>query len=86
MLKKFKNLMPFMASFNIKLLFTNILLIETLKPLCTKPLQKSDMLATILRGKDTTFITCLKLPCLNDFFIFDGNFYERCDSIAMGSS
>ena len=37
------------------------------------------MLAIILK---VCFITCLKLPNLNDF---NGKPYEQCDSIAMGS-
>ena len=31
------------------------------------------------------FISCLKSPFLNNFFIFDGKCYEQCDGQAVGS-
>ena len=73
LLKKLENLMYCMSSFNI-------ICNRNIKAFMYKTFSEiKHMLATILK---VCFITCLKLPNLNNF---GGKFHEQCDSIAMGS-
>ena len=72
----------FMASFDIKSLFTNILLTETLS-LCVQNLYKNQ--AHVNNLTKTSFYRLLKITMSESFFIFDGKFFEQCDGVAMDS-
>ena len=71
-----------MASFDIKSLFTNIPLTETLN-LCVQNLYKNQTHVNNLN--ESSFYKLLKITMFGSFFIFDGKFYEQCDGVAMGS-
>ena len=70
-----------MASFDIKSLFTNIPLTETLN-LCAQSLYRNQTHVNNLSKK--SFYKLLKITMYESFFIFDGKFYEQCDGVAMG--
>ena len=72
----------FMASFDIKLLFTNIPPTETLI-LFVQNLYKNQTHVNNLTK--SSFYKLLKITMFESFFIFGGKFYEQCDGIAMGS-
>ena len=72
----------FMASFDIKSLFTNIPLTETLN-LCVQNLYRNQTHVGNLT--QSSFYSLLKITMFESFFIFDGKFYEQCDGVAMGS-
>ena len=72
----------FMASFDIKSLFTNIPLTETLN-LCVQNLYRNQTLVNNFTKR--SFYKLLKITMFESFFIFDGKFYEQCDGVAMGS-
>ena len=72
----------FMASFDIKSLFTNIALTETLN-LCVQNLYRSE--THVSKLTKISFYKLLKITMFESFFIFDGNFYEQCYGVAMGS-
>ena len=69
-----------MASFDIKSLFTNIPLTETLN-LCVQNRNQTHVGSLT----QSLFYSLLKITMLKSFFIFDGKFYEQCDDVAMGS-
>ena len=71
----------FMASFDIKSLFTNISLTETLN-LCVQNLYRNQTHVNNLTK--SSFYKLLKITIFESFFIFDGKFYEQCDGVAMG--
>ena len=71
-----------MASFDIKSLFTNIPLAETLN-LCVQNLYKNQTRVGNLTK--SLFYSLLKITMFKSFFIFDGKFYEQCDGVAMVS-
>ena len=70
-----------MASFDIKSLFTNIPLTETLN-LCVQNLYRNQTHVGNLT--QSSFYSLLKITMFESFFIFDGKFYEQCDGVAMG--
>ena len=71
----------FMASFDIKSLFTNIPLTETLN-LCVQNLYRNQTRVSNLTK--SSFYRLLKITMFESFFILDGEFYEQCDDVAMG--
>ena len=71
-----------MASFDIKSLFTNMPLTETLN-LCVQNLYRNQTHVGNLT--QSSFYSLLKITMFESFFIFDGKFYEQCDGVAMGS-
>ena len=71
-----------MASFDIKSLFINIPLTETLKH-CVQNLHRNQIHVGNLTK--TSFYNLLKITMLESFFIFDVKFYEQFDGVAMGS-
>ena len=72
----------FMASFDIKSLFTNIPLTETLN-LCVQNLYRNQTHVGNLT--QSSFYSLLKITMFESFFIFGGKFYVQCDGVAMGS-
>ena len=72
----------FIASFDIKSLFTNLPLTGTLN-LCVQNLYRNETHVGNLTK--STFYGLLKITMFESFFIFDGKFYEHCDGVAMGS-
>ena len=72
----------FMASFDIKSLFTNIPLTEMFN-LCVQNLYRNQTHVNNLTK--SSFYKLLKITMFESFFIFDGKFYEQCDGVAMGS-
>ncbi len=72
----------FMTSFDIKSLFTNIPLSETVE-ICVENLFSSDFAPPDIMKKD--FQALLKVAVENMFFIFDGTYYNQIDGVAMGS-
>ena len=71
-----------MASFDIKLLFTNIPPTETLI-LFVQNLYKNQTHVNNLTK--SSFYKLLKITMFESFFIFDEKLYEQCDDVAMGS-
>ena len=71
-----------MASFDIKSLFTNITLTETLN-LCVQNLYRNQ--THVGNFTQSSLYSLLKITIFETFFIFDGKFYEQCNSVAMGS-
>ena len=71
-----------MASFDIKSLFINIPLTETLN-LCVQNLYRNHLHVNNLT--ESSFYKLLKITMFESFFIFDEKFYEQCDDVAMGS-
>ena len=71
-----------MASFDIKSLFTNISLTETLN-LCVQNLYRNQTHVNNLTK--SSFYKLLKITMFESFFIFDEKLYEQCDDVAMGS-
>ena len=71
----------FLASFNIKSLFTNIPLTKTLN-FCVQNLYRNQ--THVGNFTQSSFYSCLKTTIVESFFIFDGNCYEQCDDVAMG--
>ena len=72
----------FMANFDIKSLFTNIPLTETLN-LCVENLYRNQTHVGNLTKN--SFYSLLRINIFESFFIFDGNVYEQCDGVAMDS-
>ena len=72
----------FMASFDIKSLFTNIPLTETLN-LSEQNLYMNQTHVDNLT--QSSFYSLLKIAMFESFFIFDEKFYEQCDGVAMVS-
>ena len=72
----------FMASFDIKSLFTNIPLTETLN-LCVQNLYRNQTHVDNLT--QSSFYSLLKITMFKSFCIFDGKLYEQCDGVAVGS-
>ena len=72
----------FMASFDIKSLFTNISLTEMLN-LCVQNLYINQTHVGNLTQSSS--YSLLKITMFESFFIFDGKFYEQFDGVAMGS-
>ena len=72
-----------MASFDIKSLFTNLPLTETLN-LCAQNLYRNQI--HFVKLTKSPFYNLLKISKFESFFIFDGKFYEQCYGVAMGSS
>ena len=71
-----------MATFDIKSLFTEILLTETLN-FCVQNLYRTQThVGNLTKG---FFCGLLKTTIFESFFIFDGKYYEQCDGVAMGS-
>ena len=73
----------FMASFDIKSLFTNIPLRETLN-LCLQNLYRNQ--ARVKNLTKSSFYKLVKITMFESIFIFDGKFYEQCDGVTMGST
>ena len=71
-----------MASFDIKSLFTNIPLTETLN-LCVQNSYRNQTHVNNLTK--SSFYKLLKITMFESFFIFDGKFFEQCDGVAMCS-
>ena len=71
-----------MASFDVKLLFTNIPLTEMLN-LSVRNLYRNQTHVDNLT--QSSFYSLLKITMFESFFIFDGKFYEQCDGVAMDS-
>ena len=72
----------FMTSFDIKSLFTNIPLTETLN-LCLKNFYRNQ--ARVGNLTKSSLYSLLKITIFKSFFIFDGKFYEKCDGRPIGS-
>ena len=70
----------FMASFDIKSLFTNIPLTETLN-LCVQNLYRNQTHVGNLT--QSSFYSLLKIIMFESFFIFYGKFYKQYDGVAM---
>ena len=73
----------FMASFDIKSLFTNITLTEMLN-FCVQNLYRNQ--AHVNNLTKSSFCKLLKITVFESFFVFGGKFYEHCDGAAMSSS
>ena len=71
-----------MASFDIKTLFTNILLTETLN-LCVQNLYRNQ--THVVNLTKSSSYNLLITTMFESFFIFDEKFYEQCDGVVMGS-
>ena len=71
----------FITSFDIKSLFTNIPLTETLN-LGVQNLYRNQ--AHVSNLTKSSVYNLLKITMFESFFIFDGKFYEQCDGVAMG--
>ena len=71
-----------MGSFDIKSLFTNIPLPETLN-FCVQNLYRNQ--THVANLTKNSFCSLLKITIFESFFIFDRKFYEQCDGVAMGS-
>ena len=71
-----------MTSFDIKSLFTNIPLTETLK-LCVQNIYKNQ--THVGSFNKTWFYSLLKIIMFESLFIFDGKIYGQCDGVAIGS-
>ena len=71
-----------MASFDIKSLFTNIPLTETLN-LCVQNLYRNETHVNNLTK--SSFYKLFKITIFESFYIFDEKFYEQCDGVAIGS-
>ena len=72
----------FMASFDIKSLFTNIPLTEMFN-LCVQNLYRNQTHVNNLTK--SSFYKLLKITMFESLFIFDGKFYEQSDGVAMSS-
>ena len=70
----------FMASFDIKSLFTDIPLTETLS---VQNLYKNQ--AHVNNLTKSSFYRLLKITMSESFFIFDGKFFEQSDGVAVDS-
>ena len=70
-----------MASFDIKSLFTNTPLTETLN-LCVQNLYRNQ--THVQNLTKTSFFKLIKMSMFESFFIFDGKCYQQCDGVAMG--
>ena len=70
----------FMASFDTKSLFTNILLTKT-SNFCMQNLYRNQTHVNNLTK--ISFYKLLKITMFESFFVFDGKFYEQCNGIAM---
>ena len=72
-----------MASFDVKSLFTNILLLETIG-LCDENLYRNHKhIDNLSKG---SFRRLLEMTMYESFFIFDQKYYKQCDGVAMGST
>ena len=71
-----------MASFDIKTLFTNILLTETLN-LCVQNLYRNQ--THVVNLTKSSSYNLLITTMFESFFIFDEKFYEQRDGVVMGS-
>ena len=69
----------FIVSFDIKSLFSNITLTETLN-LCVQNLYSNQTNANLTKS---SFYSLLKITMFESFFIFDGIFYEQCNGVAI---
>ena len=72
-----------MASFDIKSLFTNILLTETIG-LCIEDLYRNQTHIDSL--SKSSFQKLLEMIMYESFFIFDQKYYKQCNGFAIGSS
>ena len=73
----------FMASFDIDSLFTNVPLEETIDITVDKLFGKKKKYEGFSKEQ---FKKLLSLAVKNSFFLFNGNYYEQIDGVAMGSS
>ena len=71
-----------MASLKGEALFTKIALQETIDICVENLFENTTHVGNI--SKDS-FKNLLSLAVYKSFFVFDGNFYKQCDSVAMGS-
>ena len=71
----------YMVSFDVKSLFTNVPLAETID-ICTKALYEDD---TNLKLRKASFIRLMNLATSAIEFSFDGHMYRQIDGVAMGS-
>ena len=71
-----------MVSFDIKSLFTNIPVTETIG-LCVENLYRNQ--AHIDSLSKSSFRRLLEMTMYESFFIFDQKYYKQCDGVAMGS-
>ena len=72
----------FMCSFDVKSLFTNIPLIETLEIIQTVLFSNHTQFSVF---KKDEFMSLLRLAVLDNIFIFNGDLYKQIDGVAMGS-
>ena len=72
----------FIASFDIKSIFTNIPLTKTLLNLCVQNHCRNQTCVDNLTK--SSFFSLLQITMFELFFIFDRRFYEQCDGVAMG--
>ena len=72
----------FMCSFDIKSLFTNIPLIETLEIIQIILFSNQTQFSVF---KKDEFMSLLRLAVLDNIFIFNGYLYKQIDGVAMGS-
>ena len=72
----------FMASFDVKSLFTSIPVTETLN-FCVQSLYRNQTRVGNLTKN--SFYNLHKITMFEWFFIFNGKFYEQCDGVTMGS-
>ena len=72
-----------MASFDIKPLFTNMPLTETLNLFLQNLYQNQTQFGNLSKS---SFYSLLKITMSEKYLILDGKFYEQCDSVAMFSS
>ena len=72
-----------MASFDVKSLFINILLLETIG-LCEENLYRNqEHIDNLSKG---SFRRVLEMTMYESFFIFDQKYHKQCDGVAMGST
>ena len=72
-----------MASFDIKPLFTNMPLTETINLFLQNLYQNQTQVGNLSKS---SFYSLLKITMSEKYLILDGTFYEQCDSVGMYSS
>ena len=71
-----------MASFDIKSLYTNVPLNETINLILSLTFSNNDSIYE--NFNKTQFKKMLDICLLDTYFVFDGKLYRQCDGLAMG--
>ena len=73
---------PYMCSFDVKSLFTNVPLVETIDICVSKLFQNNDSVHGFTRNE---FKQLLLFATQQSHFLFNGNVFDQIDGVAMGS-